>query len=259
MNLRRLITTSISEAVSALSVFNKPRLGGRILMYHAIGTKVVDDRFGIFSLKPDDFRQQIVLLSRCKDVHVVGFPETAQVGDSSSVAITFDDGYQDNLDIAAPILLEFGFPFTVFVSSDFVRNRKATFLSPSNLRVLAGLPGVHIGAHGARHVDLTKCTDEILRMELYNSKRYLEDLLGFEVSSLSYPYGAVDRRVRDFAQEAGYRIGASSFAGINRSGSDPLLLARTEITGLDANRVFLQKLQGHWDWYRWRQRDPASI
>lgn len=96
-----------------------------------------------------------------------------------------------------------------------------------------------------------------MREELISSRVYLEDLLGIEVSTMSYPYGAVDRRVRNAAHMAGYRRAACSYFEINKKDRDPLLLARTEINSHDEQRVFLQKLRGGWDWYRWRRQDPA--
>lgn len=127
------------------------------------------------------------------------------------------------------------------------------------LRALAALPGAQIGAHGANHVALTQCDEATLRNELTSSRGYIEDLLGGEVRTLAYPYGAADRRVRDAALAAGYQLGACSLAGINPPARDPLLLARTEILSFDSERVFAQKLHGDWDWYRWRTQDPACL
>jgi peptidoglycan/xylan/chitin deacetylase (PgdA/CDA1 family) len=228
-------------------------------MYHAIGTSALGDTLGLFSLSPERFRQHMALLGACKQVRVVEFDAAALNGNGYRVVITFDDGYQDNLEVAAPILSELGFPFTVFVTSEFVRSRKAGFLSPSALRALAALPGAQIGAHGANHVALTQCDDTTLRKELMSSRSYLEDLLGCEVQTLAYPYGAADRRVRDAALAAGYSLGACSQAGLNSAARDPLLLARTEIVSFDSKRVFAQKLHGDWDWYRWRTKDPACF
>lgn len=259
MNLRRFLARIISETVAGVSWIRPPADGLRILMYHAIGTSALGDTLGLFSLSPERFRQHMALLAACKQVRVVEFDAAALNGTGCRLAITFDDGYLDNLMAAAPILCELGLPFTVFVTSEFVRNSKAGFLSPSALRTLAALPGVQIGSHGANHVALTQCDEATLHNELTSSRCYLEDVLGSEVRTFAYPYGAADCRVRDAAWAAGYRLGACSFAGINSSERDLLLLARTEIVSLDSARVFAQKLHGDWDWYRLRSKDPTCL
>ena len=257
MNFRRLLARSISEVLAGVSWIRPPVDGLRVLMYHAIGTPALGDALGLFSLTPERFRRHMMLLSCWKQGRVVAFDDGARNGVGCRVAITFDDGYLDNLEVAAPILSELGLPFTVFVTSEFVRSGKTGFLSPAALRSLAALPGARIGAHGANHIALTQCDDVTLRNELTSSRYYLEDTLGREVRTLAYPYGSVDRRVRDAACAAGYRLGACSLAGVNREERDPMLLARTEIVSFDSERIFSQKLHGDWDWYRWRTQDPA--
>lgn len=259
MNLRRSLARTISETVAGLSWWSPPAEGLRVLMYHAIGTPAFGDTLGLFSMLPERFWQHMALLAEWQQGQVVAFDATATAGTGCRVAITFDDGYLDNLEVVAPILGKLGLPFTVFVTSEFVRNGKSGFLSPDALRALAALPGAQIGAHGANHVDLTQCDEVTLRNELTSSRHYLEDVLGREIRTLAYPYGAVDRRVRDAALAAGYQLGACSLAGINSPARDPLLLARTEIVSFDNERVFAQKLHGDWDWYRWRTQDPACL
>jgi peptidoglycan/xylan/chitin deacetylase (PgdA/CDA1 family) len=172
------------------------------------------------------------------------------------VAVTFDDGYRDTLAVAAPILLKHKIPFTVFVTTAFVRSGSSLYLTPAELRELADLPGVTIGSHGMTHIRLAECDDHTLWQELEGSRLTLEDMIGKPVTSIAYPHGSADLRVRDAARRAGYRIGVCSRSGINPPGRDPLLLCRTEVVAADSERVFLQKLQGAWDWYRWRMVDP---
>ena len=94
--------------------------------------------------------------------------------------------------------------------------------------------------------------------ELVGSRSYLEDLIGAKVNLLSYPHGAVNGRVRNMAENAGYQIGATSRFDINEYNRDPLLLCRTDIWAQDNLSTFRQKLQGDWDWNRWRSSDPAK-
>jgi peptidoglycan/xylan/chitin deacetylase (PgdA/CDA1 family) len=133
-----------------------------------------------------------------------------------------------------------------------VSERKSGFLTPEDVCELASLPGATIGSHSVHHPHLSTCDDLKLKTELSESKAYLEDLLGNEITHLSYPHGSVNRRVRDMAENIGYRIGATSRFDINQSNRNPLLLCRSLIEADDTLAILEQKLQGDWDWNRWR-------
>ena len=257
--LRQSLLHGIASVVAATRSGCKPRAGLRVLMYHAVGSAAEDDRRGLYSITPALFESHIAALAENDEVAVSALAQGLQAPQPLRVAITFDDGYRDNLHAAAPVLLRYRMPFTVFVCSGFVGRTSGNFLSPAELRELAALPGASIGSHGATHTPLTQLDARALNEELLTSRRALEDITGRVVTSLSYPHGAVDRRVRNAAAAAGYVIGASSRFDVNTADRDPLLLCRTDIHGNDSLRVFNQKLHGDWDWYRWRNPDPALV
>jgi len=255
MRWQDALLRTISTAYSLRHVANNEESGLRILMYHSVGGKAYGDSAGLNSISVDLFRQHISVL---KALRVESLLPLSIPGEGVAVSITFDDGYADNLHVAAPLLVEEGLPFTVFVATDFVKNGFAGFLTPEALRELAGYPGVTIGSHGQSHSALTQCIEQELYEELYGSKCYLEDLIGTEVCSVSYPYGLADRRVRDSAQRVGYTVGACSRFDINRMNRDAMMLNRSVILHKDTAHVLSQKLRGDWDWYRWRSPDPLS-
>jgi peptidoglycan/xylan/chitin deacetylase (PgdA/CDA1 family) len=228
-------------------------------MYHAVGSQLADDPYGI-SISLENFERQMEILASRQAAEVVSlntlqtFDETEDGEKKLRVAVTFDDGYKDNLYVAAPVLLRLQIPFTVFVTSSFIQTGSADYLNELELKELAALPGVTIGSHGVTHCRLAECDDDSLRWELQESRRYLEDVTGKPVTALSYPHGSASDRVREAARLAGYVLAASSFFDINKARHDPLMLSRCEIIAHDSERVFLQKLNGAWDWMRWRER-----
>jgi len=252
-SLRSRVLRTVTWTYSRFRLGANPHPGLRILMYHAISTPVEGDIRCLYNMSSARFKKHIHYLAKHYKDHLVPLDLTALKCDSSKIALTFDDGYQDNLSIAAPLLVELGIPFTVFVCTGAVAERKAGFLRPEDVREIASLPGARVGSHTVSHLRLTECDDRRLSEELVGSKAYLEDLLGNEVDLLSYPHGAVNSRVRDMAERAGYRIGASSRFDINQPGRDPLLLCRTDIWAGDDVPIFEQKLRGDWDWFRWRK------
>lgn len=92
-----------------------------ILMYHRVSNET--DYLGL-SVAPDAFSRQMQALRRSTRVEpLVELVERLARPEPMAhdvVAITFDDGYRDNLEHAAPILRSLRLPATVFVSVGFV-------------------------------------------------------------------------------------------------------------------------------------------
>jgi peptidoglycan/xylan/chitin deacetylase (PgdA/CDA1 family) len=256
MRWRSLALHTIAECVSLVGRPFVEQEGLRIITYHTVGSEAHEDRLGLNTITVERFREHVDVLAKMLSVPL---SPLAIPANQLKIAVTFDDGYADNLHVVAPLLVERSIPFTVFVTSDFIRGNMTGFLSPIELQELARLPGVIIGAHGRSHCNLTLCSDKQLHAELVDSKRYLEDLIGLPVASLAYPYGATDVRVRDTAQFAGYEIGTCSRFDINHVGRDALMLNRCVILSEDTQRILRQKLKGDWDWYRFRSADPLGL
>lgn len=234
--------------------------GLRVLLYHAIGTTLPSASYGL-TVSIERFRAQMMWLRDQGDIELVALEAGVRLLDRRPsrrlVAVTFDDGYLDNLTTAAPILCGLGIPFTVFVTVSYLSPQAAagqTFLSIAGLQELASLDGVSVGVHGYSHRPMTRLSQSELCKDLANAKSRLEAITQRRISGLSYPHGAVNARVVEVAKACGYEYGATSFIGFNRPGVAPFLVHRTEITGEDGAEDFRRKLQGNYDWYGFKQR-----
>jgi peptidoglycan/xylan/chitin deacetylase (PgdA/CDA1 family) len=154
-----------------------------------------------------------------------------------SVVITFDDGYADMHAHALPLLMEHGFPATVFVTTGWLRDagRHAAgrpldrMLSWSQVRELAA-SGIEIGAHSHGHPQLDQLRLQALRAELRVSKALLEDGIGHPVPSLAYPFGYSCGRVRDEVASAGYQQAAGvGNAAARADGGDRFAVPRMTV------------------------------
>ena len=224
--------------------------GLRILMYHSVVADSATDRLDIYSISRSRFTDHLNYLSEHSaddDLVVRPFSEIDEIG----VAITFDDGYRDNLEIVAPLLIERGFPFHVFVNPGFLISGNRRYLNQSSLCELARIPGVTIGAHGYSHKKLTECSPRELDEELISSKKWLEDTIGQEITSMAYPHGAFNNVVTSAVQAAGFELAACSHFGIANTYSDKFALERTDIWASDNARIFCSKLRGNWDWMKY--------
>lgn len=98
--------------------------GGLILMYHRI-TAARPDPWGCCVL-PQHFAEQLEVLRRrfqpvpLHEITEIVAGEKPSLLSRRPVAVTFDDGYADNLHAARPLLERYEIPATIFVVSDNV-------------------------------------------------------------------------------------------------------------------------------------------
>jgi len=85
-----------------------------VLMYHSVAPFEADPFW--MRVQPEHFEAHLRYLSQHADV--VPLDAISERGRGRRVAITLDDGYADNAQIAAPLLAEAGLPATVFVATD---------------------------------------------------------------------------------------------------------------------------------------------
>jgi len=240
------------------SFFKHKRNGLRVLAYHSIGGSAHRDNIDLYSVSPRMFEDQIKSLSEYNDIRLTKV-KNEKIDDSSlKIAFSFDDGYLDNLQYVAPLMEKYKYPWHIYVVSDFIKNNKKSFLSPSDLRELSSYKFVTIGSHGKSHTALPDCDASNLKSELFDSKNYLEDLLGKKIDSLSYPFGLTNKSVIIVAKEAGYNIACSSYFNINHSNRNMMCLCRTPIFSYDNVKTFLQKTFGMWDWMKYFTHDPVT-
>jgi peptidoglycan/xylan/chitin deacetylase (PgdA/CDA1 family) len=98
---------------------------GLVLMYHRVAESSVDP--WQLAVSPANFDDQVRTLRQHADVvPLVHLRQHLRTGRQSRpvVAITFDDGYVDNLEAAKPVLLRYEAPATVFVATGFVGRRE---------------------------------------------------------------------------------------------------------------------------------------
>jgi peptidoglycan/xylan/chitin deacetylase (PgdA/CDA1 family) len=161
-------------------------------------------------ISPERFEQQLSFLSRWR--RVVALDETLRTSPRRGVvAITFDDGYRDNLTVALPLLEKFQLPMTLFVTAGFLG--RDSFLSEPELRKLSKHPLVTIGAHGLWHRHFNRLTSDEARFELTESRRLLAGITGKPVDLLAWPYGECNPELELLSSECGYRASWSVWKG----------------------------------------------
>lgn len=211
------------------------------LMYHEIelpgrGLCDSDPGYARYAVNLDSFTKQLQFL---KDSGRPGINVSQMLATpGSGIALTFDDGCETDLITAAPLLAQFDFQATFYLTVGFLG--KSGFMTPHQAREL-GDAGFDIGCHSISHPYLTDLNDAGLKLEIAEAKSQLEDIVGRPVKHYSCPGGRWDERVAAMAKRAGYESVATSEVGLNAIGADPFRLSRIAITE-DITPIDFQRL-----------------
>src|SRR5688572_26942802 len=145
----------------------------RAIVYHTISAPEVPLESNI-DISPERFEAHLQWLSKRKE-QVVPLRKFLSASEKKNlIAITFDDGFRDNLTVALPLLEKYELPMTLFVAAGFTG--KEDYLSAEDIQTLAAHPLITIGSHGFWHRHLTRASEEEIKFELLESKKLLEEI-----------------------------------------------------------------------------------
>ena len=226
-----------------------------ILMYHIVD-EPLNPREQRLCCHPEMFRAQMKHLSDA-GYHIIqlselaGFIKGSRTWPEKAIVITFDDGMSCTYEKAFPIMQEYGHTASVFVISDLVGKYnewlhdkgfpKRAMLTSSQVLELSN-EGIDIGSHTLSHCKLGEVPADRANIEIHDSKKKLEDMLGLEVPHFAYPFGSYNKYARDAVEKSGYRVACSTLPGRNKADADMFLLKRVEIRGQDTMLQFRMKL-----------------
>jgi biofilm PGA synthesis lipoprotein PgaB len=223
-----------------------------VFMYHRFG----EDRYPSTSIRVDQFRQQMDFLREggftvIPLMDLLAFLSGNQELPPKAVVITVDDAYRSIYEVAYPLLVEYGFPFTVFVSTDPVDSKLPNYLNWDRIREMAG-NGVTFANHGAGHIYMVERQpneSETLWQQRIGAdidkgwQRLTEELTGANKplrGVFAYPYGEYSTGTAQQLTKRGYIAFGQQSGAIGRL-SDRRILPRFPMAeafaGLDGFRT----------------------
>ena len=241
--MKKAVKTVLGRMLSASGVLRRySRQMAPVVVFHRVNDGLLGDGM---TCNVRTFRRFCQLFSR--EFQVVPFGTLANRIERHEtidhmLAITFDDGYRDNYEVAAPILTDFKLPATFFVTSGFIDSDfhpwwdetmgvRAPWMTWRQVADLARA-GFEIGAHTRTHIDLGQITGERAWDEIMGSRQDIEAKIEAEIRSFAYPYGRrsqITADNRQLVKQAGFKNCCSCYGGINSAMTDVYSMLRIPI------------------------------
>ena len=219
-----------SELGPFLKDFNE---GHPILCYHKIARPPAKARIKGLYLDPDLFLSQMNEISQAALVSTL--PNDATHSNGSSITITFDDGFLNNLTEAVPLMEQTGIRAINYLVADRIGQtsdweaREGGEADPlmNESQIRDWLAAGHwIGAHTCTHPRLSQLSRDLAREEITASRKKLEDRFGLPVEHFAYPYGDYDDSTIELVREAGFKTACTMHRGVNLTQTPALELKR---------------------------------
>ncbi|WP_065188774.1 polysaccharide deacetylase family protein [Shewanella woodyi] len=218
-----------------------------ILQYHHVSASTP----AITSVTPEQFREQMQYLAENDFIvkplsQVVDAIKTEQAIPDKTVVITFDDGYRSIAKTAHPILKEYGFPYTLFVSIEPIKAKYREMMSWEEL-VLLSKEGAEIANHSWAHEHLIRKlegeTQEkwLARVEenILKTEQEIALATGQNHKMLAYPYGEYNQAIESMLARHGF-IGLGQQSGAAGHYSSLTALPRFPVAGVYADLTSLK-------------------
>jgi peptidoglycan/xylan/chitin deacetylase (PgdA/CDA1 family) len=201
-----------------------------VLAYHGVGETANGDDPRRLIVSPRHLEAQVRLLKRLR-YRFVTAGELAEGATGRTATLTFDDGWENSLTVAVPLLQRLRVRATFYLCPGLLGRQHPDVSGPGGrlldergARELCAA-GMELGAHSMSHPDLRTLEDAALEYELEQSRHEIERLSGSPCVTFAYPFGFSDERVIAAAERAGYRLAFGWLPGSWRPLAAPRLPA----------------------------------
>lgn len=164
------------------------------------------------------------------------------------VMITFDDGWKNQYEYAAPLLRKYGFVATFFINPQPI-GRGSAYMTRAMVEELAKA-GDDIESHTWTHLALTRRNTES-QLDFQNrslkqltlANEWLKQVLGRKPVALCYPFGYYDVEAVSRAMAAGYQVAFTTDEGVADARPwDAMVMKRFTVSRADSVAGFQARL-----------------
>lgn len=232
----------------------------RILMYHMVSEHRPGAKFNKLRVPPAMFEYQVRWLKE-NGWHFALMSELSDPDrlPAKTVAITFDDGFQDNWRNAHPVLQKYGARATLYLvvdrfERDWSTSKKAHHdsgelmrepkLSDDEVRTMLASGCWELGGHTLTHANLARLDEAAKAAEIAGGREQLEQRFDTPVRSFAYPFGIYDAQDVRLTEAAGFDNAVTTVEGIDADiCARRFELSRVKVSGKDNRLAFRLRLR----------------
>ena len=191
--------------------------GAPVLMYHGVEASCPKGWPPSLIMPTEKFEEQLRFLKEqgYTMVSVEQLAHRLEAGASVDkyVAISFDDGYKDNVTVVLPLLQKYDAKASFFVVNRLMG--KENYMDETDIKKLLAV-GMELGSHSYSHNPMADIEEKYLVWETDTSRYWLKKKFdGYIVRTLAYPNGSYNARVIAAARKYGFYRALTGHIGLN--------------------------------------------
>lgn len=244
----------------ATNIFNPQKFVG-VLMYHSI-----EGSTWKYGVSPKTFARQIDYIKKHYNVvstkEIVSYIKGEKMLPDNSLALTFDDGYEDTYAEVFPLLKKYNLPATIFLTTNLEKKASLGNLARPTWDQIkemqqSGLISVEVHGHDHKNLIQELGKDPTLKNELQTCQNLIQEKTTHTSNILAYASGHKNKEVIEAVKNFGFIAGLDINEGIIRPGDDPFRIKRIQIDrtmnfflfklrltpALELNRRFVDKIR----------------
>ena len=225
-----------------------------ILMYHSIESMPKSTIMRSLHVSPQKFKFQMWILK------ILGYkglsldklkPYIDGHQQGKVVGITFDDGYQNILLNAAPVLAKYNFSATCYIVSNNLGLSniwdldkgitQKPLMNADEVKKWLSL-GMDIGAHTLTHPDLTSISLDAVKKEINDCKLNLEKTFRISINDFCYPFGKFNKDIANLVEDLGFLRATTMKRGRFNPSTNRYIIPRIPINYRTLPHLFIAKI-----------------